>query len=801
MLASSLLCKIEHEWLRDKSRGDSSIGDPELIAAQKRKCKRTDAGAQSSLTTLRTGKHIISNEVDSGVYTYSIRTDRKIDNEYESDEQNLVHACRNGDIEKVKSLVESGNVNLQICKDRQHNDTPLHWASYYGHLRVVKYLVEKGNCDVTSTNIFGNTPLHRAAEGKSGSEDIVRYLIQERKCDPTCRGQYDRTPLHKACKKGNLENVMYLMNASSTDTFELRESKHGYTPLDLAAQHGTLDVVKYMVEDKQCYQPDDNPHFEKQYTPLHFAAYGGNLPVVKYMIEENHCSADICGRWNRTPLHSACLRGKLDVVKYLVIERGVNPSPQEDNGETPLHSAAIGGNLSVVRLLVQTYMCDPQQKDKKYQTPLDLAKTNKHSGVVEYLQKEVEAYGKLCPPVKCMYVINILEILYTADVQKHIVLPLQQYRKRIQHTGKVIGRGAFSEVIEVSTGGKEIFAGKIFKSSQHLSHYKLICVKLVKEIKIIMGICHPHIVQSKGVGYLEDCSMPVLLMERLDDSAHDYLLRKENLKNVSVEQKLSILRDTASGLDYLHNTCKPAIIHRDLTAKNVLLDSTLKAKIADFGNSRVMELEPDTSPQTLTCVPGTLHYMPPEAQVMQATNYDPSLDIFSFGHFGLFTFVQRSLILCLPTYIDHPSSNKLYSRSEVKRRREYIDIAKRLMSEKLLVLIKQCLHNIPSQRPQSSELLKTLQETDIDVQQPGIVSLYPTTLCKNQMLFLSGVSISVTTGPGVELDECATVLEEPNSTHFNPKRSESEHLVYILLILLVSSTILSKLYDTEFSSI
>ena len=175
------------------------------------------------------------------------------------------------------------------------------------------------------------------------------------------------------------------------------------------------------------------------------------------------------------------------------------------------------------------------------------------------------------------------------------------------------------------------------------------------------------------------------------------------------KRKLSILRDTASGLDYLHSHT-PAIIHRDLTAKNVLVDSELRAKIADFGNSRIMDLDPDSSPETLTSLPGTLEYMPPEAQGGRVT-YDPSLDVFSFGHLSLFTITQTPVRPLLPhTYPD--SSGKLLGRSEVKRRVQFMEAAEQLLSENqsLVALIKLCLHNNPAQRPRTGELLTKLQE-------------------------------------------------------------------------------------------
>ena len=67
----------------------------------------------------------------------------------------------------------------------------------------------------------------------------------------------------------------------------------------------------------------------------------------------------------------------------------------------------------------------------------------------------------------------------------------------------------------------------------------------------------------------------------------------------------SMLEDVARGLLYLH-THDRQIIHRDLTAKNVLLTSSLVAKVTDFGNSRIVNLQPGQLARTLSRLPGTL---------------------------------------------------------------------------------------------------------------------------------------------------------------------------------------------------
>ena len=293
-----------------------------------------------------------------------------------------------------------------------------------------------------------------------------------------------------------------------------------------------------------------------------------------------------------------------------------------------------------------------------------------------------------------------------ADLRRALVRQLKPYTRKATPTGAVLGSGTYGSVIELTSAGETV-AGKVFRMSSTV-RLQAIANRVCGELIMMTQLHHPNIVQCKGVSLLVDQPLPVLLMERLMSTLHAYLLHPNN-SNLPVDRKVSILRDTASGLDYLHSHT-PAIIHRDLTAKNVLLDSQLRAKIADFGNSRMMDLDPDSSPETLTSLPGTLEYMPPEAQGGRVA-YDPSLDVFSFGHLSLFTITQATVRPLLPpNYPD--SSGELRGRSEVKRRVQFVEAAEQLLSENqsLVALIKQCLHNNPAQRPRTGELVTRLQE-------------------------------------------------------------------------------------------
>lgn len=210
----------------------------------------------------------------------------------------------------------------------------------------------------------------------------------------------------------------------------------------------------------------------------------------------------------------------------------------------------------------------------------------------------------------------------------------------VKTTGKMLGSGSYGEVEELEVAGLVCAGKKIYDAlvdSKNLGAQRLMD-RYHRECTLLSELRHPHIVQFLGLCFLPKTQMPVLVMERLEKNLETFLESMPSVE-ITLSTKLSILKDVACGLAFLH-ACTPAIIHRDLTARNVLLDSNLTAKIADMGNSRMVDFRPGTS---MTAVPGTIVYMPPEASDSKHT-YDTTLDMFSFGHLSLYTAIRVSLI-------------------------------------------------------------------------------------------------------------------------------------------------------------
>ena len=155
----------------------------------------------------------------------------------------------------------------------------------------------------------------------------------------------------------------------------------------------------------------------------------------------------------------------------------------------------------------------------------------------------------------------------------------------------VVSLSSYGSIEQVKVEGA-VYAAKRFRVEICMNpdeFYK----KFFMEVCILFSLHHPNIIQYQCVCLLPDSKLPALVVEELQTNLHDYLLNP-SYANLPLNAKVSILHDIAKGLDYLHDN-KPLVIHRDLTAKNVLLSSERVAKISNFGNSRIIDIDPACS--------------------------------------------------------------------------------------------------------------------------------------------------------------------------------------------------------------
>ena len=216
------------------------------------------------------------------------------------------------------------------------------------------------------------------------------------------------------------------------------------------------------------------------------------------------------------------------------------------------------------------------------------------------------------------------------------------------------------------------------------------------------SIRHPNIVQYLCVTRDPESKLPVLLMELLDESLTKML--KHSQQSLAYYVQVDICHDIALAVAYLHSN---DIIHRDLSSNNVLMIAKRRAKVTDFGMSRLAGAAPSMTP--LTTCPGTVAYMPPEA-LREPPRYTKKLDCFSEG--------VIMIQVCTRLWPEPGPRAQIIqdSRSltgimempvpETHRRKNHIDLID--PNHTLLPIAIDCLEFHEKDRPSSEELCQRL---------------------------------------------------------------------------------------------
>ncbi|KAL7588355.1 hypothetical protein Lser_V15G41142 [Lactuca serriola] len=183
-----------------------------------------------------------------------------------------------------------------------------------------------------------------------------------------------------------------------------------------------------------------------------------------------------------------------------------------------------------------------------------------------------------------------------------------------------LGQGGFGIVYKgVLPDGREIAVKRLFFNN------KFRAADFYNEVNMISSVEHKNLVRLLGCS----CSGPesFLVYEFLPNMSLDHFIFDAiKGKELNWEKRFEIIIGTTEGLVYLHENTKIRIIHRDIKAANILLDSRLRAKIADFGLARSFQQD---MTHISTAIAGTLGYMAPE--YLAFGQLTEKADVYSYG--------------------------------------------------------------------------------------------------------------------------------------------------------------------------
>ncbi len=215
-------------------------------------------------------------------------------------------AIEDGDIEKVRALLDSGHAA----------DTPIEYGE------------------------SSETPLMKAA--RSGTDDIARLLIA-RGANVNAKDGDSTTALEDAIGREHVSMVALLLEAKADPNVV---NKYMQSALSNAAAAGNLELTEMLLKAKA------NPELPGlALTPMMFAAFAGNGDLVRLLVrygaDVNYALKDS----GQSALTSAIVAGKPEIVR-LLIELKANVNQKMPDGDTPLKAARNGDQDDVVAMLL-----------------------------------------------------------------------------------------------------------------------------------------------------------------------------------------------------------------------------------------------------------------------------------------------------------------------------------------------------------------------------------------------------------------------------------------------------------------
>lgn len=272
------------------------------------------------------------------------------------------------DIRKIKSLLNSNNINLQD----KFGKTPLH-KLIGKNCELVTYILNR-DIDINLQDNNGHTALHLAIikkdtktalailenvkininiEDNSGN-DFMHYAIKKQNIDiidkllkskykidkKDRRGDY---PIHKAIKEQNIEVIKKLID-SKANLNKIDFNKN--TPLHLAILLNNIEIVKYIIK----YKIDRTIRNNLGLSPIYYAIRIQNREALQILLENNFDSDK--NKFSTSPLHLSSELNDIESSKIIIKHNRKYLMEEDIKGNIPLHKAAFKNRVKMVEFIL-----------------------------------------------------------------------------------------------------------------------------------------------------------------------------------------------------------------------------------------------------------------------------------------------------------------------------------------------------------------------------------------------------------------------------------------------------------------
>ncbi|EOA32020.1 hypothetical protein CARUB_v10015262mg [Capsella rubella] len=175
-----------------------------------------------------------------------------------------------------------------------------------------------------------------------------------------------------------------------------------------------------------------------------------------------------------------------------------------------------------------------------------------------------------------------------------------------------IGQGGFGAVYYADLRGEKAAIKKMDMEASK---------QFLAELKVLTHVHHVNLVRL--IGYCVEGSL-FLVYEYVDNGNLGQHLHGSGLEPLPWIKRVQIALDSARGLEYIHEHTVPVYVHRDVKSANILIDQNFRAKVADFGLTKLIEVGGSATRGAM----GTFGYMAPETIYAQVS---AKVDVYAFG--------------------------------------------------------------------------------------------------------------------------------------------------------------------------
>ncbi|KFM23981.1 Dual specificity protein kinase shkC [Auxenochlorella protothecoides] len=268
-----------------------------------------------------------------------------------------------------------------------------------------------------------------------------------------------------------------------------------------------------------------------------------------------------------------------------------------------------------------------------------------------------------------------LDVDYAAEVEPHL--------------GRCLGTGGFGVVHEAVWRGRRVAVKKLPPVGADAVAGTALHAALRREVELASKFDSERLVRVLGASTARPESL-CLIMELMEGGNLAQRIHDRHKRRLGYLEILQVAHDVACGLAYLH----PAVVHRDLKPQNILLDADGRAKLADFGISRVKDPTKSYLSQ-VTNDNGTPIYMAPEQLNSDAIN--EKVDVYALGVILNECYTRRQ------PWRETSNLFQIIVRVAINKERPALDPG---CPEPLRWLITKCWQQEPTLRPSCAELAR-----------------------------------------------------------------------------------------------